>query len=396
MKKLAAYIALLIVCAGITQAQPMRNKASKGPRGLYVFADQLKEIYPYAEIKQVPTTIHNTLSDGFHSNTLLLVTVTQFLPTLADLQSIKSYARDGNSVVIFCQVMNTEARDFFGVKDTVEFTGLADSLRLMQDGQWVMGNFSSRMFDGVDCYFDSLPRSTTLAGKDITSLGLNARGEINFIRIRYGSGAVYIHLVPTVLTNYFLLEKQNYKYTQAVLSYAPRNVDDIFWKLPRYSRNGSGNQDYDGSNRSEFSFMSVIWNNPNLRWAFLLGLLVLLLLLLFGSKRRQRMVPVIQPVQNTTFEFAQTMGDLYFNQHNNAGIAAKKIKYWQEHVRNHYGLATRDMGPEFWESLSKKSGQSPQLLKTIEVYVVRLRNRTHLSDRDLVNLSNTIDQFYKG
>lgn len=394
MKKLILYITLFITGSAVLQAQPASNRQSKGPRGIYVFTDQLKEIYPYAEIKQVPTTIHNTLKEGYHTNNMLLVTVTEFLPTITDLQSIKSFAREGNSVFIFCQYMNSEARDFFGVQDTIEATGLPDSLRLMKDGQWVLGNFPSRMFDGIETYFDSIPKKTSIAGQNITDLGINARGNTNFIRIKYGSGAVFIHLVPTVLTNYFLLEKQNYRYTQAVLSYVPRTIDNIYWKFPRYRRNNSS-QAYDGNEKSEFSFMSVIWGNPNLRWAFLLGLLVLFLLLLFGSKRRQRMIPITHPVQNTTFEFAQTMGDLYFNQHNNAGIAAKKIKYWQEHVRNTYGLSTRDMDREFWDNLAKKSGQSPELLKSIEVNLVRSRNKANISDRDLVHLSNAIDQFYK-
>lgn len=395
MKKLVVYSIIFLFTGSMLQAQSSsRNNMSKSPRGMYVFNDQLKEIYPYAEVKQVPATIHNTLKEGNHFNNMLLVTVTEFLPALEDLHSIKSFARDGNYVLIFCRYMSTEAREFFGVHDTIEGTGLADSLRLLKDGQWVMGSFSSRMFDGLENYFDSIPPATTLDGKNMTTLGLNARGNTNFIRIKYGSGAVFIHLAPTVLTNYFLLEKQNYRYTQAVLSYLPRNVNKIYWKLPRYRRS-INNQSYDGNEKSEFSFMSVIWANPNLRWAFLLGLLVLLLLLLFGSRRRQRMIPVTQPVQNTTFEFAQTMGDLYFNQHNNAGMAGKKIKYWQEYVRNTYGLSTRDMNPEFWDNLAKKSGQPASVLKNIEISIVRSRSKNNLSDRDLVNLSNAIDQFYK-
>lgn len=395
MKKLVIYIALFLTGCSLLQAQSStRNRMNKGPRGTFVFDDQLKEIFPYAEVKQVPTTIHNTLKTGSHINNVLLVTVSEFMPTLSDLQSIKSFARDGNNVLIFCQYLNTDAREFFGITDTIEGTGLPDSLRLLKDGQWALGSFSSRMFDGLETYFDSIPPSGTLDGKNITPLGINARGNTNFIRIKYGSGAVFIHLVPTVVTNYFLLEKQNHRYTQAVLSYLPRSVDKIFWKLPRFRRNMS-NQSYDGNERSEFSFMSVIWGNAGLRWAFLLGLLVLLLLLLFGSKRRQRMIPVTQPVQNTTFEFAQTMGDLYFNQHNNAGMAAKKIKYWQEYVRNTYGLSTREMNAEFWDHLAKKSGQPADVLKNIEVSIVRSRNKNNLSDRDLVNLSNAIDQFYK-
>jgi hypothetical protein len=371
-------------------AQESRVKESKGPRGLYVFSDQLKEVFPYARVKGVTSTIYHSLKDVTHSNTLYLVTVSEFMPVLADLQALKDFAREGNDVLIFCHYLNQEARDFFDVADTVQFNGEADSIKLEKDGQWVMGHFSSKIFDGFEGNFAEIHE------RRATVLGRNGNGKANFLRIKYGSGSVYIHLLPEVLTNYFLLEKENYKYTQAMLSYMPKNTEQILWKQPRYRRNNTGSQAYNGKEESEFSFMSVIWNNDNLRWAFLLGLFVLFLLLLFGSKRKQRIIPVIQPVQNTTFEFAQTMGDLYFNQHNNNDIAGKKIKYWQEHVRNHYNLSTREMNREFWDHLGKKSGQPQEVLKNLELAVVRANNANRLSDRDLVHLSNSIDRFYLG
>lgn len=379
---------MAIFCGSAAVAQEARNRASKGPRGLYVFNDQLKEVFPGIRIKNVTTTIYKSLQDIRYTNAMYLVTVTEFIPSLSDLQELKNFARQGNSVFISCRYMSDEARDFFDVTDTFSFTGKEDSIKLEKDGQWAMGYFGSRMFTGYESSFH------TLNGKNITVLGRNGSGKANFIRIKYGSGAVYIHLMPLVFTNYFLLEKENYKYTQAMLSYVPRSTDEMLWKQPRYSRSGSG-QSYNGNDKSEFSFMSVIWDNPNLRWAFLLGLLVLFLLLAFGSRRRQRIIPVIQPVQNTTFEFAQTMGDLYFNQRNNNAIAAKKIKYWQEYVRNHYNLSTREMDQEFWEHLGKKSALPREVIKNLEVSIVRARNQRNLPDTDLVHLSNSIDRFYK-
>lgn len=388
---------LHIICflLAVTTAFPQQsaNRESKRPLGMYVFVDQLGEIYPDARIKKVNNTIARSLSskNEVEHNSLYLVTVGKFLPVLADLQALKDYARDGNTVFIACNELGQEARDFFSIRDSSDVYAGADSLKLEKDGQWVMGYFSSKLYNGYESYF------AEINGTHIVVLGRNSNGKANFIRINYGTGSIYILLQPFIFTNYFLLEKENYKYTQAVLSYVPKSIEHILWKLPRYSRGGgAGAQNYDGNDKSEFSFMSVIWGNPNLRWAFLLGLLVLFLLLLFGSKRKQRIIPVIPPVQNTTFEFAQTMGDLYFNLRNNNAMAEKKIRYWQEYVRNHYNLSTRDMGQEFWEHLAKKSGQPASQVRELELAIVRTRNQSRLSDRDLVHLSNCIDRFYKG
>jgi hypothetical protein len=389
IKRSLYIVFLLTVILSNARADDLRNREGKGPRGLYVFSDQLKQIFPYADVKKVPGTIYQSLENKTFSNKLYLVTVSDFLPTLSDLQMLKSFARDGNTVFISCYGLSQETRDFFDVADSALYIGTKDSFKLEKDGQWALGSFSSRMYLGFEnCFYN-------ISGKKTVVLGRTANGKANFIRIPYGSGNVYIHLLPFVFTNYFLLEKENYKYTQAILSYVPKSVNEILWKLPRYRRNSGGSSSYNGNEKSEFSFMSTVWANPNLRSAFLLGLLVLLLLLLFGSKRRQRVIPVVEPLQNTTFEFAQTMGDLYFNQHNNTAMADKKIKYWQEHVRNNYNLSTREMNREFWDNLGKKSGLAPQVIKDLELSIIRARNQRELSDRDMVHLNNSIDQFYK-
>ena len=67
-------------------------------------------------------------------------------------------------------------------------------------------------------YFSELDSITT------TVLGYQKFGNkerINFIKIDYFSGNIYLHLQPAVFTNYHLLKDNRKRYAAAALSYLP-------------------------------------------------------------------------------------------------------------------------------------------------------------------------------
>jgi len=86
----------------------------------------------------------------------------------------------------------------------------------------------------------------------------------------------------------------------------------------------------------------------------------MILFVLFEMKRRQRIIPVIAPLRNTTLDFVQTVGNVYFNQRDNKNIAIKKITYFLEFVRSNFFLSTSNMNDEFIEALSKKTAMKQQ------------------------------------
>jgi hypothetical protein len=51
--------------------------------------------------------------------------------------------------------------------------------------------------------------------------------------------------------------------------------------------------------------MRFILNNPPLRYAWYLLLLGLLIFVLFNAKRKQRIVPVIEPLKNTSLDLSE-------------------------------------------------------------------------------------------
>lgn len=85
--------------------------------------------------------------------------------------------------------------------------------------------------------------------------------------------------------------------------------------------------------QTEHSSFYVLLKQPPLRWALYLSVLSILLFCIFTARRRQRVIPVIQKPQNMNLEFVRLIGSLYWQQHDNAGLLAKKLAYATEEIR---------------------------------------------------------------
>ena len=153
----------------------------------------------------------------------------------------------------------------------------------------------------------------------------------------------------------------------------------------------AGNKNFD-NNRSS---LDVLLGFPSLAAAFWLSLILLLVFLLFGSKRRQGIIEVIKPNENATVTFTETIGRLYLQKKDNKNIAGKMITYFNEYIRNTYFLNTNIINDDFITTLSRKSGVQHERVDIL----FRTINHTHAStvvdDYQLLSLNEQIQNFYK-
>jgi hypothetical protein len=380
------------VITSLAQSSKPLQKGSKAYNGLYIFYDQLNEIFPVANITNVSGTIDKALLKKEYYQSSLCILVRNFYPQSKDVIALKDFIRDGNDVLILASDFNETMHDYFDFESTYNFHQLNNTISFETDDLIDLEKYKSKR---LALHVNSFTKYDTSRA---TVLGTNADGTSNFIKMKYGKGSLYLHLYPEVATNFFLVEQNNYTYTEKVLSFLPRNSNHLLIVTPRpSSSNGSYDTSSGGSsnNASEGGFFSFIRNNPNLFAAFLIGLLIFGLLIIFGFKKRQREIPIIPPVTNSTLDFAKTMGDLYFNSKNNIDLAHKKIIFWQEHVRTKYQIPTHTMGKDFWEKLSKKSGATQENLHQLERSIAMVKTQSQISDKLLIQLNNSIDQFNK-
>ena len=215
-----------------------------------------------------------------------------------------------------------------------------------------------------------------------TVLGKNELGQSNLLCFKYGKGSLYLCANPELFTNFGLLNNYGADYAEKALSYLPPQPN-VYW-----------DEFQNGDIAEDTSPMRVFFSNASLQWAYYISLFSLVIFVLYEMKRRQRIIPVIAPLQNSTVEFANVVGQVYYEQRNNMNIANKKVLYFLEHLRTQYYLKTNPLDAEFIERLSQKTGVAYSLAQELINHIHYISNQTHVNDHELIVLNQLIEQFY--
>ena len=117
--------------------------------------------------------------------------------------------------------------------------------------------------------------------------------------------------------------------------------------------------------------------------------------IIFKAKRRQRIVPIIDKLPNTSIDFAKTIGNLYYQQGKPQDIVNKKITFFLEHIRNTYLLDTQNLNDDFKKKLQSKTGMPQIEIERLVDYIIKLSKLKEIPETSLVLLHNMIDNFYK-
>jgi hypothetical protein len=212
-------------------------------------------------------------------------------------------------------------------------------------------------------------------------LGYSKSGP-DFIRYRIGGGHLTLHAAPLALSNYFLLQPENRPYLDGIWHSFPANISRVYW-----------NEFF--MRKAERSSLSGLLKFPAMRYALLIAAITLLLYVLFGLKRRQRIVPVIPPLENASVSFVETVGQLYFNKGNHLNLAEKMVQHFLEWVRSKYYLDTSKLDPTFVAQLSMKSGKPHQEVEELINIIHQLRIGSHAGTPEFLHqLYRRIQSFY--
>ncbi len=141
--------------------------------------------------------------------------------------------------------------------------------------------------------------------------------------------------------------------------------------------------------------MQYIFNNRSLTWAFWLLLLLFALIYVFESKRKQRPIPLIEPLRNTSLDFVRTIGRLYFQRRDNHNLATKMVTHFQDQVRTRYNLQVTALDEDFVTRLSYKTGYQRESLSGLVGYMRELPSKAYVPDEDLLEFNRQLEAFYK-
>jgi hypothetical protein len=369
------------------------DERSTNPYGLSVLYKELPNLFKDKTIRTVYHTPSSYLfansednyGDHIAKGSYIIIGNSDYLYN-ASITQLLSFAENGNAVFI------SDYGYLEKITDTLELdidykANKKDSISTysFKDKTLQSKNTTIDKNDG-DYYFSSFDSTY------INILGYTKSHEkhANFIDIPYGEGNIYLHLEPKVFTNYNILKGDRYKYVEGVLSYLPD--DDVYFDS--YTKFSSSYNSYNNGDVEEDSNLGWFLEQPAFKWAWYLALLLLLIFIIFNAKRRQRIIRIIKPLQNTTVAFVKTISNLYFETQDHKNLIDKKITYFLAKIRTDYNMDTAILDDEFITRLASKAGKKEDEIKTTIEYIKWLRTKNVFYEDNLITLNKYIEAFY--
>jgi hypothetical protein len=351
------------------------NNADKIPFGTYILYNRLHDIFPGSAIQSYREPVYNVIAEDSIKNSNYIIICKELKLTEYDYTKLTQYISKGNDVFIAA----AEFGDLLEKKLKIETNS-----ELHKNGQSYINFTSSSLKDSTylvdhnstNNYFYKLDTLKTVV------LGKNGYNHASFIRINMGKGALYLNANPKIFTNYSLLQSPGASYSAKALSYL-KTGKGVVW-----------DEYYSKGIQAEESSMRVFLGHPPLRRAFYIVIAGLLVYVFYQMKRRQRIIPIIEPVTNTTVDFVTVVGQVYYEQHDNRNIAQKKVAYFLEHIRTKYHLKNNIHDAGFLQTLAKKSGAQISLVQALFYQVALIQNGQKVDNSDLITLNQNIEQFY--
>ena len=360
------------------------NETHKIPYGTFVFYNELNTVFPESKVHDINVTPYEYFDDyySWEDSTYLTKGTYMLIDEYAAIdassaQELLDFASHGNDIFMSTNYLPQRFLDSLYLETDNDYDLKGEATLSFSNP--IFKNDSITIEKGLNnIYFSELDSTIT------TVLGyqkFDSKSRINFVKIEHVDGNLYLHLQPAAFTNYHLLKKSNKKYAAATLSYLPD--DTIFFDSRNKSVKKLGN-----------SPLRFVLSQPALRWAWYIALISIVLFMIFNAKRKQRIVPIIQPLQNTTIAFTKTIGNLYYETKDHNNLIDKKITYFLEYIRRVYYLDTQILDEKFMKNLALKANKKDSDTKKLINLIAHLKAKTNCNEDDLLRLSKAIEDFY--
>lgn len=364
---------------------PSYHREAKIPLGTKVFFDQLQESdLDFQMNNRPPFELFSEKNDSL--KTLLLIN-SYIAVNGAEADSLLHWVEKGNDV--FMATSTAPA-----IMDTLNMlvSGLTLNDRISYKPLLSLSNKNfeigaDKLYDRDQNYFAFFKEidtvKTTILGEfraDSDSI-IDDKMHVNFIKVPFGKGEFYLHTMPEVFSNHFLLTDDNHRYTSAVMQYIDASKP-IVWDA--YYKNGRETID---------SLLHYLLNNKYLRVTYYLLVISLIVFIFFEGKRKQKAIKIVKPLQNKSYEYVKTIADMYVNKRNHKKIASLKIDLFFAKIRQKYHLQTQDIDKTFIKNLALKSEQSEEhIIKTFK-HIERINQMEIVTKKDLILLEEYLNPY---
>ncbi|WP_255373812.1 DUF4350 domain-containing protein [[Flexibacter] sp. ATCC 35103] len=364
--------------------RPTYSVNDKIPYGLYVFDKEISGMFKNNKVERISTvTPYEFLDSKYDEDTLVenykikgtFINISE--ANTIDDQSIKEifyFVSHGNNAFLSMKNFPKYLLDTLKVEVQSDFQNTGNTFVWLANKKVKTKKY--KFSQTLEDYFSKIDTlNTTVLGYQ----GVKQK-HVNYIKVPYRNGYFYLHTQPVAFTNINLLKTDQYQYAENVLSHLPK-ADVFFYTKGQNDENISQ------------SPLRYILSQPGLKWAWYFFLIGMLVFIIFNAKRKQRIVPILKPLSNSTVDFTKTIGNLYYQEGDHNNIIDKKIIYFLEKIRTEYLIDTTKLDDTFIQKLHHKTGKSVTDIQELVFLINEHRNSYHGSlEEDLIRINNAIEK----
>jgi hypothetical protein len=349
------------------------------PFGGKVIFKLLPELVGNQRVESVRIPPYNQLDSNHsaHKSSYVFIN-SRFKIDNNDKNRLFDYVRAGNVVFISAYRFDKNFLDSLEIDAPMNKPTVNDSASRVYFVNPLLKDHKGSLFDKDDGTNYLVNKSK----KTITVLAVNEKKQPVFIKVNHGKGHFFIHNLPLAFTNYYVLDSLTDTHAFQALSYLPRQP--VYWD--EYQKQGRFGE-------NQHSIFRYIVSNRALKAAFILTLIGLITYAVFGGKRTQRVIPIMNPPANVSLEFVKTIGNMYYRKKDHANLAAKLAQQFRMYLRERFGIQHQALSPaELEEVIARSSGLSRQETSDL---LAELDDEGVWSGKRLVELNTKLEDFYE-
>lgn len=352
------------------------SSQSKDPYGLYVFNKELPELLKNQTLKKMALSPYEYFTDNKQTQpehtTYLFIENRRSLDDVSVEEILKNVSKGADLVI-------ASENFYYGNSTILDTLNIKLHNIKTNNLHFVNNNTLSdtlKIKDEYNSFF------TVAEPQNFTAIA-KLNNNLSFISAKLGKGTVYISSTPILLTNYYLLDKNTKSELFAENFAAFLKKKNILWF----------DEDYNvGEQQSNNSILKVLFKYKSLRFAWYTLMVGLLLYLIFYGKRKQRIVPVIEPVKNTSVEYIETVANLYYQENNHTQLLDKQIKHALYFIRTEWHIATQDINSDFKAKIKQKSLAADQDINQFTDFIANFNKSKKYTQTDLIHFNQLLEK----
>lgn len=364
---------------------PSYAKNDKIPLGTYVLHDLLKHHFE-EDLIEVDSPPYLYLQNESVEGTYLFINNHIGFDEV-ELEHLLAWTALGNSVFLsassysenLLDTLGLEMRTFFFYNrfQTQAELSLVDKNSKPAEALQIERNLNISYFNVIDTLTNRvLGFSEAFDGEDTPN-----KPEVNFLKVPFEKGELYFYNQPEIFTNFFLLDPSKSPFTAKVLAHL-NTEGSIYWD--NYYKTGR---------REDVSPLHILFKTRSFKWAYYTLLMGVLLFVLFNGKRKQRPVPILEPLTNKTFEYTQTISGIYRETKDNRAVLRKINAQFLEFIRVKLRVETSNINNQFFNELALKSNQESSKVKALFEDLKKVESQPLIKDKELIELLKKINEF---